>query len=615
MAFSTEYIYRILDQYSGPLNKISRSTQKFQGMADRAAKRVGKLSSRLEKAGGAMANFRTMIGGAAITAGMFGFAQSASTMEDAMADVGRVTGLTGSALDKMQNQLQTIGRRTGRSAEGLAAIAYEGGKLAIANENMAEFVLMVTKTGAAFDMADSEAGRAVGSIRAKLGLTVGSVNTLMQRINFLADNTSAAGAAMINIVERTSGTFKTLNIPPEVTAGWAAFANQVEVTPELAASGLNQMMGRMMQMPGMLDKMLKDPKNAVVNFLKRFEAMPEARRGVAVLKTFGLEAGRFVLKAVANTKLLDEAMTKAGAAEALGSMDREFANILARSSTAGKRIKETFIDISRAIGNVFLGVFDKYSDRLIRASQYVLAFVKAHPGLVKIAAVFGGILIAITAVAIPLGLMFSMIAGGLPIVAAIGTAIGLISWPVIIAAAGISALIALMAGMWTQSAQLRQSVSNLADAFSPLIDGVKKAVIWIGSKLGISLEGSGAQFESWGDIVAVIIDGIAATIAGLFKLIGGLGGALGALSVGDFSGAWDALKKGVGLEKVDFGSEWSSIKESVGLGGAQSKAAGRAAQNNRVEITGQIGVSASNGAKVERADINLNTGYNMAVAH
>jgi len=609
MAFTAEYIYRIMDRYSGPLDRISRSTDKFRSKAAAAASRVDRLSNRLEKSSQTMANFRTAIGGAAITAGMFQFAKTASTIEDAMADVERVTGLTGVALERMQERLQRMGRETGRSAEGLAAIAFEGGKLGITNDKLVDFVLMVTKTAAAFDMVDSEAGRAIGSIRAKLGLSVQDVNTLMQRVNFLADNTSAAGNQMIEIIERTSGTFKTLNIPPEVTAGWAAFANQVEVTPELAASGLNMMMARMMKIPGMLDKMLKDPQNAVIDFLKRFEKMPEAQRGAAILKVFGQEAGRFVLKAVSNTKLLDDAMAKGRAAEALGSMDREFTNILKRSSTAGKRIKETFIDISRTIGAVFLRVFDKYSARIQKATEFVLRFVKTHPGLVKIAGVAAIILAGLTAIVVPLGILFSIIAGGLPILTALMTAVSAISAPVVIAVAGIAAFVAWIGWAYAKSAAFRQSLVNLADAFSPIVNGAKMIVLWIGKKLIRDLDASHAAMQSWGDFFAVIINGVAALIKGLLAPIESIKESMTMIANIDIGGKFEALK-----EKVDFGGAWESVKSGLGFGLARDKAAARS-QDNKMEISGRIGVTASGGAKVEKADINLNTGYNLAVAH
>lgn len=596
MAFTAEYIYRILDRYSGPLDRISRSTNKFRKSAAAAAGKVDRLSGRLERTGQMMSNFQNVIGGAAITAGIFKFAQSSSNLADRMADVQRVTNMTDTELERMRVRLQMLGRETGRSALGFADIAYEGGKLGIVNKDLAGFVLMVTKTAAAFDMVDSEAGRSIGSIRAKLALSIPAVNALLQRVNYLADNTSATGNQMIEIIERTSGTFKTLNIPPEVTAGWAAFANQVEVTPELAASGLNMMMAKMMQMPGMLDKMLKDPKNAVVNFLKRFESMPEAKRGAMVLRTFGLEAGRFVLKAVSNTKLLDEAMQKAASTQALGSMDREFANILKRSSTAAKRIKETFIDISRAIGSVFIKVFDKYSARIQKITEFVLKFVKAHPGLVKIAGITGVILAGITAIIVPLGIMFTMIATGLPVISGLLAAISGISLPILAAVAAVAGWVTWLTWAYVRSAAFRQSLLNLADALKPIGSAIKTIAIWLADVLGVGFQEAGDGAERFGNVLSVIIDLLAALIKTFTRIPAAIGGTLGALSTGDFGGAWDALKT------------------ELGFSTAKDKAVSRS-QDNKMEISGNIGVSAAAGSKVEEANINLDTGYNLAKAH
>jgi TP901 family phage tail tape measure protein len=422
MPFTAQYTYIIKDRYSAALSKITRGTNKFTAATKKAVRHTAALGKKIGITGRKMANMRNIVGGAALAYGLFKFTKNASTLEDKMADVSRVTGLVGGELRAMQEQLQKMGRATGKSAEGLAEIAYEGGKLGIVNEDLGSFVLMVAKTAAAFDMLDGEAGRAIGSIRAKMGLTVGGAEELMNRLNFLADNTTATGGRMIEVVERTSGTFSTLNIPSETVAGWAAFADQIEVTGRLAASGLNQMMTKMMVMPGMMEKMLEDPKGAVKDYLKSFENMPEAKRGTRILKIFGNEAGRFVMKAVANMKLLDKAMEMAASDRALGSMDREFQNILNRSSTAGNRIKETWLDITRAIGTGFLRMFDKYSARLIKISDWLLGFVKAHPTLVKVAGILALIAVAVIAIIIPLGFMMIAISALIPVVAALGVA-------------------------------------------------------------------------------------------------------------------------------------------------------------------------------------------------
>ena len=403
--FTVEYLYKISDKYSGPLGKIKRKTDKFKRSVVSTSTALKGMTTKLGVMGRKMAGLKNIVGGAALIFGMFKFTKSASDLEDKMADVQRVTDLSGKRLKVFQKLLQKMGRETGKSALGLAEIAYEGGKLNIPTDKLAAFVLMVTKTASSFDMLESEAGSSIGQIKTKMGLTVSETEKLMNRVNFLADNTTATGSRMIEVIQRVSGTFKTLHVPIEVAAGWAGFADQIEVTGRLAASGLNQMMQKMITMPGMMDKMLKDPTGAIKNYLNSFTKMPETVRAKKILKIFGDEAGRFVLKAVTNLDLLDEAMKKAASKEALGSMDREWANILARSSTAGKKIKETSTDISRAIGIVFLRMFDKYSDRLIKMSEGMLKFTKANPGLIKTLGILAALTVAVFAIIIPLGFL------------------------------------------------------------------------------------------------------------------------------------------------------------------------------------------------------------------
>lgn len=599
MAFSVEYVYHILDKYSGPLDRISKKTQRFQAIATKTGHKINKMAGRMDKFANRAANLQNVIGAAAVTGSMFLFAKSASTLDDAMSDVSRVTGLTDEKLLRMKNRLQELGRQTGRSAVGLAAMAYEGGKLGIANEKMEQFVSIVMKTATAFDMVDSEAGRSIGSIRAKLGMTVESVDTLLQRVNWLADNTSATGNKMINIIERTSGTMKMLNIPAEVTAGWAAFADQVEVTPELAASGINMMMRRMMKMPGMMDKMLKDPRNAVINMMKQLSKLPEAERGVKILRLFGDEAGRFVMKTVGNMDLLAKTMQTAGSPKALGSMDREFSNIMARTSTAAKRVKETFIDIGRAIGTLVLKTFDKYSARILKATEWMLNFVKAHPVLVRTTMLVLALVAGFVAFIIPVGLLVGAIAALLPVLSAIAIGIGAVSAPVLIAIAVGALLITMFVAMYAKSNNFRMAITNLVEAFYPLLRVGKRFAMFLGGVFGVELSRSGDDLKNWGDVFATVLNFIAGMIATLTTGFERLLGITGKVLSGDLKGAWALAKEP--LPEIG----------SLQTGGAS----GSKQQNQQVDISGQINVSGQNGAVVESAEIGLPTGANLAMSH
>lgn len=354
--FNISYKFIAVDRFSRASKAISKSMDKVNASASRLGKGLTSLTGML---GGAVT-------AGALTMGMWSAAKAASAMADSMQDVKRVTTVSDVELDGLKRRFIDLSKVTGVAATDLAKIAFEGGKIGVTKDKMEEYVNMVMKTGGAFDVAQSEAGRAIGQIKTKLSLGMGDTETLLQRVNFLADNTAATGAHMLEIIERTSGSLKTLRMPTEVIAGWSAFANQIEVTPELAASGINMMTKRMMKMPGMMEKMLKDPQNAIQDFLGQIAAIPELERSKVVFKLFGDEAGKFVLKATTNMGLLKDSMDKAMSKEALGSLDREWANILGRASQKALMLRAAATGAAIALGDKLLAVFVKIQPMLMR---------------------------------------------------------------------------------------------------------------------------------------------------------------------------------------------------------------------------------------------------------
>jgi len=126
------------------------------------------------------------------------------------------------------------------------------------------------------------------------------------------------------------------------------------------------------------------------------------------------------------------------------------------------------------------------------------------------------------------------------------------------------------------------------------------------------LDTAGAQWEGGGDIFSVVIDGIAGMIKGLFNLIEGLAKATAALVEGEGIGAaWNALKGTLGYDVAP------APTAGIGKGVAEEKRSARAgaSESNKMEISGQIGVTGRDGSTVTDSTINLNQGYNLVAAH
>lgn len=432
MANKISYIIQIKDQFTAASRKVARGFTGIKNAAQRATNSVKQFHAKHKAAMKDAA--KNMAGaGAAMTAamavpiiGMKKMLDQSVLIEDAMQDIGRVTNASESQLAAFEKTLETMSESLGKSKEGLAKMAFEGGKLGVALEDMEPFLMMVSKTAIAFDMADEEAGRAIGSIQAKMGLAREETIRLLDSVNFLADTTSAGGSRMIDVLERTSGSMSLLKVPPEAAASMAGFADQIEVTSELAASGLNMFMNRMQRIPGMTTKMMTDPLGTVRSMLGSLAEMGPEVQTKFIQKVFGDEAGRFVKKMVSNVELFDKTITNAFSEEKVGSMSRELENQLQRSSKVFDKMRQTTTNTMDSIGDALKPLAVTMAEAITPMVDAFGKFAEENPKLVQ----FAGTLTIITAAVGALAIA----AGGL------AAAFALVSAPILIAAAAVLAI-------------------------------------------------------------------------------------------------------------------------------------------------------------------------------
>lgn len=454
MANTASFILRLQDKFSAASARINAATKKMRRNFRKLTIKTIRLQRNLAKLGKKSKEVgKEILGAMVIPLAAMGLAvKISSDMEDAMSDVGRVVTATGDQLTAFENKLETMSEHLGKNKVGLAQMAFEGGKLGIALKDMEPFLDLVTKTAIAFDLEDQEAGRAIGSIRAKMGLMNDDVKVLLDSVNFLADNTSASGARMINVIERISGTMKLLNVPPEATAALAGFADQLEVTSELAASGLRMFITKMKQVPGNTTKLMTDPIGTVRKELEKIAKMGPELRTRFIEKAFGAEAGRFVEKMVANVDLFGKTVDTAFSTKAIGSMQRELENQLKRSSISFKRFRQTGTNTMDSIGDAIKPLVVSFAKLITPVIDVIGRFAKAFPKIFQFIAV-------VTVLTAVLGLL--MVVFG-----AVALAIGLISAPVLIVAAAIAALGAVIVFWDDLKIAVIKSINTIIDVIN-----------------------------------------------------------------------------------------------------------------------------------------------------
>lgn len=410
--------------------------------------------------------------------------KSTAAVENAMIDMGRATNLPAEDLKKFEERFMSLSEKIGIATDKLAIMAFEGSKTGLDNSELDKYVTLTANAAVAFEVLEEEAGRALGSIKAKMGLNIDQLKELMDRVNYVADKTSADGERMINIMERMSGTYNTLKLSPTIAAGLTGVADQLERSPELAASGLNMVMTKMMQSNSLAKKMTDHPIETMRQVFNKLAQLPIDKRIMVATKMFGNEAGRFAVKLASNMDLFEDTMKKAADSQAMNSMEKEMASKLNSLTTLWKTMSNAVTNISVAIGEGLAPDIKRFGDYLRDVLPSVREFVRTHPDFIKIAASIVAITAAIT-LAVPIAWALGAAFGF------IGAAIGLISAPIAVAIG----LIAGFAWRWSEWVKtgnpiptligsIADRIMSLADRFSELwgkADGTNKAVKFIGA--------------------------------------------------------------------------------------------------------------------------------------
>lgn len=549
------------------------------GANGRSAKHVSKLSRF-----GAAASGLTGVGAGM---GLSSIMKQTAAVENAMIDMGRATNLPAAELKKFEERFMSLSEQIGISTDKLAIMAYEGSKTGIDTADLDKYVKITANAAVSFEVLEEEAGRALGSIKAKMGLNIDQLKEMMDRVNYVADATSADGERMINVIERLSGTFKTLKVDPSVAAGLAAVADQLEFSPELAASGMQMVISKMMQAPALAKKMIEAPAETIRTVMKRLADLPEAQRIAAATKMFGAEAARFAVKMASSMDLFDETMKKAADAQAINSMEREMASKLNSLTVLWKTMKNAVTNVMVAIGEGLAPDIKRFGDYMRDLVPQVRAFVREHSGIVKFAAGVALVVAAIT-LAVPiawaLGSAFGFIAA----------AIGLVTAPLVVAAALVAGF-AMRWDDWVKSGhpvpelvgRIADQVSRLVDRFTYLVTGSE------GSSTAVKLIAS--AFDLLGYALVIPLRLLETYLSILEKIVGTQDKVQ---TIGVMAGA------GANIQSLTPPNINNALKLDNILGG----------KGGDTKVGGTITVKAEPGTKATVKQPNLPTGNNVRLA-
>ena len=420
MAFDVSFVYRIVDRYSDKVDKMERKTSRFRSVVSRATRAAGRgfLGFR-DAVGRAGEKLKGMADQAnAVAAAITAFAvalpvNKAMAFEEAIGDIDKKFEF-GSLTERAAfiQDIKTMGPELGFTATQMARLAFEAGKLNIPKDEVSEFVRLSAKAAVALDgLSIDESGQIIAKIRGQFELANDGVESMLDAVNKLADNTRTDGGTMLNILERLAGQFKTLQVPPEVAAGLAAVAGQLARSPELGAQGMKMFLRELDQA-----KLAAAPLETIMAKLTELRGMDIAARVASIEDQFGKEASVFIQNLTSSSKTLSDTLAVvADKASFAGSATDEFSRKTRQSAFRWQQVKARVDLLIITLGEKLLPTFNNLLDKAEPLLNKMTNFANQNPGIVKlaaaialvgaalipVAAILGTILIAVAAIKLP----------------------------------------------------------------------------------------------------------------------------------------------------------------------------------------------------------------------
>ncbi|EAL9604892.1 phage tail tape measure protein, partial [Campylobacter jejuni] len=273
-----------------------------------------------------------------------------------------------------------LSKKLPMTAEEIANIVAEGGKLGLASKEALEFGKTATAMGVAFEMSANEAGEAIGGLMANLQTDVKGIKDLGDSINYLADKGSSDAKNIVNIVSRIGGMGNLIGLQRENMAALAATLDEVKIPAEVAGTAISSMFTKLstadtlgakaeeaFSQLGLSGEFMKKALNrnsqeAINILLSRIKTLDKESQIGVITNIFGNDSGtiRAMATLVNGYDRYQELLKMTNSEEKKGSMDKELINKC-----------ETTASILKILGNNISALAIKFSDALLPVVKLV----------------------------------------------------------------------------------------------------------------------------------------------------------------------------------------------------------------------------------------------------
>lgn len=399
--------------------------------AERIANRKNAISNASDMAGriqGVAA--KGMAGGVAL-GGLTAKAVSAGmSEEDAMLGVIRqVQGLKNAdnslnhaEIAKIRSEIQGLSNELPVATTKIMEMYEAGARMNVPREELAQYVKTAAAAATAFD-ADDMGGLAenLGRINANFKLTAEQGRELADVINYLDDNAISSGAAIIDYMNRVSGSMGLAKISEKNVAALGSTLLSQGVDDSTAAGAVSALFTRLSTAPDMkpvrealkdigLDAktvqkgMVEDANATVMQIVEAVKKMPKEEQAGILKGLAGGEYNKVFAGLISNTEEWRRQMELANSQDAIGSMAREFETRMGAMSSKWQVFKNQLFNAEAGAGQALFGMLSGLMTTvggwLNAITQWTAANPQLAAGIMKVVAVGSMLLVGLSGLAL-----------------------------------------------------------------------------------------------------------------------------------------------------------------------------------------------------------------------
>lgn len=277
------------------------------------------------------------------------------------------------------------------------------GQMGIKEIEQAEpFVLSVGKTAIALDLDRNQAATDMAKLATIFQIPVQDIEyRIGDAINKLADNSTATGSQIINILKRIGGNAKFANMSEHDSAALSAFMMSVSTSEEVAATAANALIRELsvaemqperfktglttlgLDAKKLQQDMAQKPTETILEVLKKLNAAKPEERATISTQLFGKEYGDDVAKAAIGIDTFEDYLRVANSAEASGSIQREFDAKRDSMEYKLQRMNNQLERLYTNLGQAFIGPVGDMVEWVSKVGKAFAAYAKENAGAFK----------------------------------------------------------------------------------------------------------------------------------------------------------------------------------------------------------------------------------------